>query len=61
MFAKAIPEEKDETGAKELWSHEEQGLSTNNDSEEETSDWGERIDEVLGVPAELLFLTMCLC
>lgn len=38
MFAKAIPEEKDETGAKELWSHEEQGLSTNNDSEEETSD-----------------------
>ena len=37
------------------------GAMKNNDSEEETSDWGERIDEVLGVPAELLFLTMCLC
>lgn len=59
--AEAIPKGKEETGLKGLRSHEEQGLSTNNDSEEETSDWGERFDEVLGVPAELLFLTMCHC
>lgn len=39
--AEATPKEKKANGAMELSNHEEQSLPTNNDSDEETCDWGQ--------------------